>query len=588
MEEKMVTLTIDGKKVTVPANYTVMKAAYKLGINIPRLCFLEGVDESSSCRVCVVEIEGQRTLKNSCTMPITEGMVVRTNTKRVIKAVRENLKLIAANHVFECWRCPREHNCELITLLRRFDIYNEIGGNASFKKRERVIIGQNPAIELDSGKCTLCGRCIAACEKYSGLSILAFNNRGANTYVAPAMKTDFDEAGCMYCGKCIQACPTAGIHEVSYLTQVVDALRDPEKFVVVQAAPAVRAALAEEFGYPAGYDAEGKMYAAFKALGFDEIADVNWAADLTIMEEGTEFISRINGKGPLPLFTSCSPGWIRYIETYAPEYLPNLSSCKSPHQMSGAMIKAYWSKKIGVDPKKIVVVSIMPCIAKKFEAARPEMEVDGLRDVDYVLTTRELARLIKREEVDFQALEEIKPDGQLAQYTGAGTIFGVTGGVMEAALRTVVEKLTGKELENVNFEAVRGMQEIKEASLNVNGMTVNVAVVHGGVAIKKFLDILREGKKQYHFVEFMGCIGGCINGGGQPILTARGQELVDIKAKRASVLYKEDENHPLRKSHLNESMMLAYKEFLGEPNSKIAHKYLHTHYTKRDIFPNKD
>ena len=584
MEEKLVTLTIDGKEVTVPQNYTVLQAANKLGINIPRLCFLKGVHEQSNCRVCVVEIEGQRTLKNSCTMPITDGMVVKTNTPRVRKSVMENLKLLAANHVFECWRCPREHNCEFLTLLRKYNIQNDFMSHNEFLLKQRRINGNNPAIELDSGKCILCGRCISTCEKLSGLSILAFNNRGSKTIVGPAMLHEIGDSGCIFCGKCIQACPTGAIHEKSDIDKVLDEINNPDKFVVVQAAPAVRAALSEEFGYPIGTDSEGKMYAAFKALGFDEIADVNWAADLTIMEEGYEFIHRLQNNGKFPMFTSCSPGWIRYIEQYEPSYLENLSSCKSPHQMGGAIIKSYWAKKLGVDPKKIVVVSIMPCIAKKYEASRPEMEVDGLRDVDYVLTTRELARMIKREEIHYNSLEEVKPEGALAKYTGAGTIFGVTGGVMEAALRTVYEVLTGKEAKPIEFECVRGMKEIKEATINVNGTDVNIAVVHGGKAIKEFFEILKKGEKQYHFVEFMGCVGGCINGGGQPIVSAKVMDTVDYKSLRASVLYNEDTKAKIRKSHLNDSVLACYKEFLGEPNSHVAHKYLHTHYSKKEFY----
>ena len=587
MEENLVTLKIDNKEISVPANYTILQAATKAGIYIPRLCFLKGIHEQSNCRVCVVEIEGQRTLKNSCTVTVTPGMVVRTNTPRVISSVKENLKLLAANHVFECWRCPREHNCEFLSLLRKYNIQNDFGGSNEFLLKTRKINGNNPAIELDSGKCLLCGRCISACEKLSGLSVLAFNNRGSKTIVGPALLHEIGDAGCIFCGKCIQACPTAAIHEKSDIDNVLAEIQNPDKFVVVQAAPAVRAALSEEFGYPIGTDSEGKMYAAFKALGFDEIADVNWAADLTIMEEGNEFIHRLQNNGKFPMFTSCSPGWIRFIETYEPEYLDNLSTCKSPHQMGGAMIKAYWAKKLGIDPKKVVVVSIMPCIAKKYEASRPEMEVDGLRDVDYVLTTRELARMIRREEIDYNSLEEIKPEGELAQYTGAGTIFGVTGGVMEAALRTVVEKLTGKEAKPIEFECVRGMKEIKEATLNVNGLDVNIAVVHGGKAIKEFFNILKTSKKQYHFVEFMGCVGGCINGGGQPIVNAKIQDTVDYKKLRASVLYNEDTKAVLRKSHLNPSIIKCYEEFLGEPNSHVAHKYLHTTYSKKETYTQK-
>ncbi len=585
--ENMVNLLIDGKKVSVPANYTVLEAANTIGISIPRLCYMKGVHEDSSCRVCVVEIEGQRSLKNSCKMQVAEGMVVKTNTNRVQTSVKENLKLVAANHVFECWRCPREHNCELLELMRRYDVVNEMGESEEFSKKARIINGDNPAIVLDSGKCTLCGRCISACEKFSGLSVLGFNRRGSKTVVGPALLHEIGDSGCILCGKCIQACPTAAIQEKNDINAVLNALKDETKYVVAQAAPAVRAALGEEFGYPIGYDAEGKMYAAFKALGFNEIADVNWGADLTIMEEGTEFINRVQNGGVLPLMTSCSPGWVRYIETYEPQYLANLSSCKSPHQMNGAMVKHYWSKKLGVDPKNVVVVSIMPCIAKKFESARPEMEVDGLRDVDYVLTTREFARMVKRVGIDFTKLEPVKPEGQLAAYTGAGTIFGVTGGVMEAALRTVVETLTKQELRNVDFHAVRGMQAIKEASLEVNGMIVNVAVVHGGAAIKEFFKILKSGEKQYHFVELMGCLGGCINGGGQPIVCAENLEKFDVKALRASVLYNEDTKSVIRKSHENKEMMKAYEEFLGEPNSHTSHKYLHTHYVSRDIYTKK-
>ena len=586
MEENLVTLKIDNKEISVPANYTILQAATKAGIYIPRLCFLKGIHENSNCRICVVEIEGQRTLKNSCTVTVAPNMVVRTNTPRVIKSIKENLKLLAANHVFECWRCPREHNCEFLTLLRKYNIQNDFSGSNEFLLKQRKINGNNPAIELDSGKCLLCGRCVSACEKLSGLSILALNNRGSKTIVGPALLHEIGDSGCIFCGKCIQACPTAAIHEKSQIDEVLEEIRNPEKYVVVQAAPAVRAALSEEFGYPIGTDSEGKMYAAFKALGFDEIADVNWAADLTIMEEGYEFIHRLQNNGKFPMFTSCSPGWIRFIETYEPDYLSHLSSCKSPHQMGGAMIKSYWANKINVDPRKIVVVSIMPCIAKKYEASRPEMEVDGLRDVDYVLTTRELARMIRREEIDYNSLEDYKTTSPLAQYTGAGTIFGVTGGVMEAAIRTVYEKLTNKELAPIDFEPVRGMEEIKEATLNVNGLDVNVAVVHGGKAIKEFFKILKSGKKQYHFVEFMGCVGGCINGGGQPIINAKIQDTVDYKKLRASVLYNEDTKSKIRKSHLNPSIIECYKEFLGEPNSHVSHKYLHTSYSKKTTYNN--
>ncbi len=579
----MVNITIDGKKITVPSNYTVLKAAEEAGIFIPRLCFLEGLHEASSCRVCVVEIEGQRTMKNSCTMPINEGMVVHTNTPKVKESVRRNLELVAANHVFECWSCPREHNCELLALLRKYNIKNVMGEDPTFSKKARVYIESN-SITLDSSKCILCGRCISACDKLAGTGVLAFNNRGSETVVAPAGLNNLEDSGCIYCGKCIQACPTGALKETSDIDKVLAALEDPQKTVVVQAAPAVRAALGEEFGMPIGTNVEGKMWAAFEQLGFDEVADVNWGADLTIMEEGTEFINRVKNGGQLPLFTSCSPGWIRYIETYAPEFLGNLSSCKSPHMMGGAMIKNYWAPKQNIDPKNVVVVSVMPCVAKKYEAARPEMEVNGLRDVDVVITTRELARLIKIQGIDFVNLEDAKPQGQLAQFTGAANIFGATGGVMEAALRTVVDVLENKSLDKVDYECVRGTEDIKEATLNVAGMDVNIAVVHGGTAIKKFLKILQSGEKQYHFVEFMGCTGGCVNGGGQPIVNAAVQEKVDVRVLRAKALYDEDAALPLRKSHENKAMMLAYEELLEKPNSHKAHELLHTSYSKKDIY----
>lgn len=582
--ENMITLTIDGKSVTVPENTTILKACDSVGIKLPRLCFLEGVHEVSSCRLCLVEVEGQKTLKTSCSFKVSEGMVVRTNTPRVINSIKENLKLIAANHVFECWRCVREHNCELLDLMRKFDIQNAIGEDDTYSKKERFIDDGNPAIVLDSGKCVLCGRCISTCEKLSGLSVLAFNNRGSKTVVGPALLHEIGDSGCIFCGKCIQACPTAALREKSDVDKAILAIQDQSKFVVVQAAPAVRSALDEEFGLPIGSDSEGRMYAAMQALGFDEIADVNWGADLTIMEEGTEFISRLQNGGVFPMFTSCCPGWIRYIEQYEPKYLDNLSTCKSPHQMSGAMIKHYWSKKLGVDPKNIVVVSVMPCIAKKYESQRPEMETDNLRDVDIVLTTREFARLCKRQEVDYVNLEPLKPNTELSKYTGAGSIFGVTGGVMEAALRTVSEKLTGKELDKLEFNEIRGMKDIKEATLNINGVDVNVCVLHGGQAIKDFFEILKEGKKQYHFVEIMACHGGCINGGGQPIVPAKILANKDVLSLRASVLYNEDASSKLRKSHENESVMRSYKEFLEEPNSHVSHKYLHTTYSKKEIY----
>lgn len=586
--QKLVTVTIDGKTIQVPAEYTIMQAADELGINIPRLCFLKDINENASCRVCVVEIAGMRSLKNSCSVQVWEGLNVFTNTKRVRTAVKQTLELIAANHRFDCWKCPREHNCELLALLRRYSIDNVMGESNVYAKK-LPIINESEAIVFDSSKCVLCGRCIGACEKLAGTNVLDFNNRGFVTCVGSPLNHAIEDSGCIYCGKCIQACPTGAIHEKEQIDYVQEELANKENYLVATFAPAVRAAIGEEFGNPIGTNCEGKLYASLNELGFDDITDVNFAADLTIMEEGTEFIGRLKKhlageEVALPMITSCSPGWIRYIEHYYPEYLPNLSSCKSPQQMQGAMIKHYYANKIGVDPAKIKVVSIMPCIAKKYEANRPEMEKDGLRDIDYVLTTRELARLIKRQGIDFNNLADYTPESPLAKYTGAGVIFGATGGVMEAALRTVIHVLDPAIEDKVDLSVVRGVENgIKEATLKVAGLDVNVAVVHGSVNLPELFKRIKEGK-QYHFIEVMACTGGCINGGGQPIVPAKVQESCDVRALRASVLYQIDKDTKFHKSHENQAVLDAYKEFLGEPNSHKAHEILHTHYTPKQKF----
>ncbi len=578
----MIKVTIDNKVVEVEKGSTVLDAAYKAGVDIPRLCFLKGINETSACRLCVVEIEGIKTLKNSCCVQATDGMVVRTNTPRIRQSVVTNLKLLAANHKFECWKCPREHNCEFLKLLRRYNIDNTIAEDPHHQKKEHII-NISDSLVIDSSKCMLCGRCISACEKLAGTNVLNFNYRGSKTYVGPALNHPIEDAGCIFCGKCVQVCPTGALREKNDIEIAQGYIENPEYYTVVQMAPAVRAALGEEFGYPIGTNVEGKMYAALKALGFDDISDVNFAADVTIMEEGTEFIGRLTNGGVLPMFTSCSPGWIRYIERYYPEYLPNLSSCKSPQQMQGALIKHYWAEKIGVAKDKIKVVSIMPCIAKKHEAKRPEMESDGIRDVDCVLTTRELARWIKNREINFAALEDYAPTSPIAQYTGAGVIFGVTGGVMEAAIRTVYNVLEGKDLESLDITPVRGVENIKEASITVAGKTVNVAVVHGAAHMPEFFELLKSGK-EYHFVEFMGCTGGCVNGGGQPILSAVTQDNCDVRAERAKALYSIDSAAKLRQSHENPYVKALYDEFLGKPNSHKAHELLHTTYSKKEIY----
>lgn len=584
-----VKLTINGKTIEVPSDYTIMEAADTLGIDIPRLCFLKDLNETSACRICVVEIDGIRSLKNSCTVKVSEGMVVRTNTERVKKSVKNNLELLAANHKFECWVCPREHNCEFLHLLRKYNIPNVLGEDQNFGKKP-IISNITDALVIDSSKCILCGRCISACEKLAGTSVLNYNFRGFETYVGPALNHNMEDSGCIYCGKCIQVCPVGAIKEKDDVDLVLELLENDEYYPVVQIAPSVRAALGEEFGYKIGTNVEGKIYQALHKLGFKDITDTNFAADVTILEEGTEFIDRFtkfqnNEKTTLPLFTSCSPGWIRYIETYYPEFLENLSSCKSPQQMQGALIKHYYADKINVPKEKVKVVSIMPCIAKKYEAKRPEMEVDGVRDVDYVLTTRELAKLIKRCDINFQELEDYTPTSPLAKYTGAGVIFGATGGVMEAAIRTVKTILENKEVEDCDFTSLRGPEEgIKEATLNIAGIDFTVAVVHGTVNVPKMIERIKANPNKYAFVEFMGCTGGCVNGGGQPIIPAKIQESIDVRSERAKALYNIDQQAELRKSHQNPEVKKLYEEYLKKPGSHKAHHLLHTHYQEKDKY----
>ena len=582
-----VNVTINGKVVEVENTATVLEAAALAGVNIPRLCFLKGINENSACRLCVVEINdrGRVMMKNSCTVQVSDGMIVNTNTPRVKMAVTKNLQLLAASHRFECWKCPREHNCEFLALLRRYNIPNVMGEDDTFSRKPQIV-NITDALEIDSSKCVLCGRCIAACQKLAGTGILDYNNRGFKTYVGPALNHNMDTTGCIFCGKCIQACPVGAIKEKDDIDLALDMINDPEIYTVAQIAPSVRAALGEEFGYKMGTNVEGKIYAALQKLGFDDVTDTNFAADVTIMEEGTELLGRLEKhlKGEdvvLPMFTSCSPGWIRYIETYYPDYLPNLSTTKSPQQIQGALIKHYYAGKLGVDPKKIRVISFMPCIAKKYEAKRPEMETNGLRDVDLVLTTRELARFIKREGIDFNSLEDAKLTSPLAQYTGAGVIFGATGGVMEAALRTARDLLEKKDYKDVDITPVRGTENIKEATLTINGLELTVAVVHGAVNFPEMFARIKANPGKYAFIEFMGCTGGCVNGGGQPVVSASVQEQVDVRAERAKALYKLDADGKLRKSHDNPAVKALYEEFLKEPNGHLAHELLHTTYSKK-------
>ena len=582
----MVNLTIDGIKVNVPSSYTILEAARHAGIKIPTLCFLKGVNEVGACRICLVEVVGGRSLVASCVNPVAEGMEVMTNSPRVRATRRSTLELILSDHNKDCLACIRNGNCELQNLCELYAIReNRFQGVRS----PSIIDSKSASIIRDSSKCILCGRCVAACQKQE-IGVLSFLNRGFNTSVGPAFDISMADAPCIYCGQCIIACPVGALHEREEIELVWAAIHDPEKHVVVQVAPAVRAAIGEEFGLPIGTRSTGKMFAALRRLGFDKVYDTNFGADLTIMEEGTELLNRIKNGGKLPMITSCSPGWIRFAEFYYPDFLDNLSTCKSPHQMEGAIIKTYYAQRKGIDPKNIYVVSVMPCTSKKTEAAREEMinEKTGLRDVDAVLTTRELARMIKQAGIDFVKLPDEGPDmDMMGEYTGAAVIFGATGGVMEAALRTVADILEEDDLPEFEYTTVRGVdQGIKEAEIVVAGLKIRVAVAHSTAAARKLLDAIRAGTvPEYHFIEIMGCSGGCVCGGGQPQVSASDLMDIDLRTLRAQALYEEDSLMTKRKSHKNADVEALYKNFLGEPNGHLSHELLHTHYRAREIYP---
>lgn len=583
-----VNITINHVNYSVDSNLTVLEAARSVGISIPTLCFLKDINETSACRVCVVEVKNARSLVTACSYPVSEGMEVLTHSGKVIDSRKKTVELILSNHSKDCLGCVRNQNCELQNITQDLNIRDIPYANGA--KTAATFDEVADGIVRDTSKCILCGRCIEMCKKTQGLGILSFIGRGFETKVGPVFDRSFNDVNCMQCGQCITVCPVGALTEKEEIHNVINALNDPRKTVVVQTAPAVRASLGEEFNLPIGTRVTGKMVAALRRMGFYRVYDTNYAADLTIMEEGTEFINRFKTGGTLPLITSCSPGWIRYMEFEYPDLIPNISTCKSPHMMFGAILKSYFAKVKNLNPDDVYVVSIMPCTAKKVEKKRMDKHMERV-DVDAVLTTRELGRLIKLYGIDFNRLPDEEFDQDMfGEYTGAGAIFGASGGVMEAALRTVVEVLTEKPLDNIELEAVRGHVGVKEASVNINGTDVKVAVVHSMKLAKPLLDDIRAGKSPYAFIEVMGCPGGCVNGGGQSIVSANIRNVIgqDYMRLRANAMYEEDKSRTYRKSHENKQVQELYTNFLEHPGSHLSHTLLHTHYHAQEKYKSVD
>ncbi len=579
-----VKLKINGIEVEAPKGSTILEAARLAHIDIPTLCYLKDINAIGACRVCVCEVKGARSYAAACVYPVNEGMEVFTNTPKIRAARKKTIELILSTHRRECLSCVRSGKCELQKLAQEYGC-DEHRYETSVKTPD--IVDVNDVLIRDNSKCVLCRRCVAACKYNQGVAVIGANERGYETHIAPAFDMPLASTACISCGQCITVCPTGALRERDDTDKVWKALADPAKHVVVGTAPAVRAQIGEEFGYPMGTNTEGKMAAALRRLGFDGVFDVDTAADFTIMEEGTEFISRFTQGGKLPLITSCSPGWIKYCEYNYPEFIDNLSTCKSPQQMFGALMKSYYAEKKGIDPKDLVVVTVMPCTAKKFEVKRPEMEVDGLRDIDVTITTREFARMVRQAGIMFENLPEDETfDPMFGIASGAAHIFGATGGVMEAALRTVAEVVTGKPLEKVDFDDVRGTDGVKEATYKVGEHTVRVAVASGTANAKKVLDSVKSGEKKYDFIEIMACPGGCVNGGGQPQVHSSIRNNVNVRAERAKALYGEDAGMTLRKSHENPIVTEVYDNYLKcKPGEGKAHHLLHTSYTARSKYP---
>ena len=579
----MVNVKINGMPLSVPADYTILQAAKSAGIDIPTLCYLKDLNEIGACRMCVVEVKGARSLVAACVYPVNEGMEVYTNTPKVIESRKMTLEMLLSVHNKSCLTCKRSNNCELQTLCQELGVEDSTSYEGAMP--DSIYDDSTYHLVRDNSKCILCRRCVAACANQH-VAVIGPNSRGFDTHIGCMFEQTLANVPCVSCGQCIVACPTGALTEKDQCADVLAALNDPEKYVVVQTAPSIRATLGECFGMPVGTNVEGKMVAALRRIGFQKVFDTDFGADLTIMEEAHEFIERVKNGGTLPMITSCSPGWVKFCEHYFPELLPNVSSCKSPQQMTGAMIKTWFAQKEGIDPSKIVVVSIMPCTAKKFEIHRDDMEGagEGIADTDIVLTTRELARLIKLCRIDFNTLPDEAFDPAMGESTGAAVIFGSTGGVMEAALRTAADTLEGRSVESIEYQEVRGGAGIKEAVYKIAGMDVKVAVVSGLNNANEVLTKVKNGEGGYHFIEIMCCPGGCVNGGGQPIQLSSVRNFTDLRAARAQALYTQDANMPLRKSHENPLIKKAYEEFLGEPGGHKAHELLHTTYVPRSRY----